>query len=50
MYVGWVLDKAISREEFAAGTKYPWLWRPWIFFMRWICPLAILLIFFSRQD
>lgn len=48
MYVGWVLDKSISREEFAAGTKYPWLWRPWIFFMRWICPLAILLILLQQ--
>ncbi|MBA3815828.1 MAG: sodium-dependent transporter [Parachlamydiaceae bacterium] len=48
IYVGWVLDKSISREEFLAGTKFGWLWHPWIFFMRWICPAAILLILLQQ--
>ena len=26
VYTGWFLDRAISREEFEAGTKYKWLW------------------------
>lgn len=48
IYVGWVLDKSISREEFTAGTKFGWLWRPWLFFMRWICPVAILFILLQQ--
>lgn len=48
IYSGWFLDKAIGKEEFEAGTKFGWLWRPWLFFMRWICPLAILLILLQQ--
>lgn len=48
IYAGWFLEKAISREEFEAGTKYGWLWRPWLFFMRWICPAAILIIILQQ--
>jgi neurotransmitter:Na+ symporter, NSS family len=44
IYTGWFLNKAISQEEFEAGTKYKWLWKPWLFFMRWIVPVAIFLI------
>lgn len=48
IYAGWFLEKAISKEEFEAGSKFGWLWRPWLFFMRWICPLAILLILLQQ--
>jgi len=48
IYVGWVLDKQISREEFEAGTAYKWLWRPWMFFMRWVAPMGILCILLQQ--
>jgi len=48
IYTGWVLDKRISEEEFAAGSFVPWLWRPWIFFIRWVVPVAILGIFLQE--
>jgi neurotransmitter:Na+ symporter, NSS family len=48
IYTGWFLDKEISRDEFQAGTKYKWLWRPWFFFMRWISPIAIFLIILQQ--
>lgn len=48
VYAGWFLDKAISKDEFEAGTKYPWLWRPWLFFMRWVAPVAILFILMQQ--
>ncbi|MEI8366499.1 MAG: sodium-dependent transporter [Parachlamydiaceae bacterium] len=48
IYTGWFLDKAISRDEFQAGSQYKWLWGPWLFFMRWVAPVAILLILMQQ--
>lgn len=44
IYTGWFLDPVICKTELQLGTKNKWLWHPWIFFMRWVAPLAILLI------
>lgn len=41
VYTGWVLKKEIAKEEFLSGTSLPWLFKPWLFFIRWIAPLAI---------
>lgn len=49
IYVGWVLDKQISQEEFNAGTAWKWMWRPWMFFMRWIAPVAIICIILQQS-
>lgn len=49
MFTGWFLDKQISQAEFNAGTKYYWLWRPWLFFMRWVAPIAILFIILQQS-
>jgi SNF family Na+-dependent transporter len=48
LYTGWVLDRALVREEFERGTWLKWLWRPWLFFMRWIIPVAISIIVFQK--
>lgn len=42
IFTGWVLDKQISQEEFAQGTAYKVLWKPWTFFMKWVAPIAII--------
>lgn len=44
LYTGWVLDPAIAKDEFEAGSEYKWLYRPWFFFVRWVAPVAILAI------
>jgi neurotransmitter:Na+ symporter, NSS family len=49
IFTGWFLDKQISREEFEAGTIMRWMWRPWLFFMRWIAPLAIIFIILQQS-
>lgn len=49
LYTGWVLEKKIAEEEFTEGTRLSWLWRPWIFFMRWVVPVAILGILFQES-
>lgn len=48
IYTGWILDPAVSKEEFQAGSQYKWLWRPWLFFMRWVAPLAVLCILLQQ--
>ena len=49
IFAGWFLDKTISSEEFEYGTKYKWLWRPWLFFIKWIAPIAILFIILQQS-
>lgn len=49
IFAGWILDKAISEEEFSFGTKFKWLFRPWIFFVRWVAPIAILCIMLQQS-
>lgn len=49
IYVGWFLDKQISEEEFTSGTVWKWMWRPWMFFMRWIAPIAIVCIVLQQS-
>lgn len=49
IFTGWVLDKQISHEEFQAGTVMRWLWRPWIFFIRWVAPVAIIFIILQQS-
>lgn len=49
VFTGWVLDKKISEEEFGTGTTFKMLWRPWMFFMRWVCPVAIIFIILQQS-
>lgn len=49
IFTGWVLDKQISSEEFNSGTTMRWLWRPWMFFIRWIAPVAIIFIILQQS-
>jgi NSS family neurotransmitter:Na+ symporter len=48
IYTGWVLDKRIAEEEFKTGSRMYWLWKPWIFFTKWVAPIAILVIIFQK--
>lgn len=44
LYTGWFLDQNIAKEEFSEGCKRPALYHVWLFFVRWIAPIAILAI------
>ena len=49
IFVGWILHKDISREEFRqGGTKYAF-WRVWLIFMRYIVPILILLVILQKS-
>jgi NSS family neurotransmitter:Na+ symporter len=49
IYVGWVLSPAMLKEEFQEGSKYGWLFKPWVFFIRWVAPIAIICIFLQQS-
>lgn len=49
IYAGWVLDYEIIKEEFLKGTKLGFLFNGWYFFMRYICPIGILLILLQKS-
>lgn len=44
IFAGWVLDKKLIQEEFLKGTRWVKLLKPWIFFVRWVAPLAIIIV------
>lgn len=49
IYAGWFLLPSISQEEFSSGTNYKSLWSVWLFFIRWITPVAIVLIILQQS-
>jgi len=49
LFVGWVMDKRVIREEFMIGTRLVFLYKPWRFFIRWIVPLTIGVIIVQKS-
>jgi NSS family neurotransmitter:Na+ symporter len=49
LYAGWFFDHKQSKEEFYAGTSFKWLYGIWLFFIRWIVPVAILAIMLQQS-
>lgn len=49
VFTGWFLDENIIKEEFYSGTTLRWMFRPWMFFMRWVAPVAIVFIILQRS-
>lgn len=49
LFTGFVLDKEVAKKEFLSGTKWGWLFTPWLFFIRWIVPIAIGLIILQQS-
>lgn len=49
IFAGWFLDKEMSKEEFCSGTVMRWMWRPWLFFMRWVAPVGIVFIILQQS-
>jgi len=49
IFVGWVMDKKVVQEEFFFGTKEVFLYHVWKFFLRWIVPLAIVIIMLQKS-
>lgn len=44
IFTGWILDKKLAQEEFVKGTKWAKLYYPWRFFVRYVAPIAIIVV------
>lgn len=49
IFVGWNVDRYKRVEEYLSGTNFGWFYRPWLFLLRWVAPVAILLIILQKS-
>jgi NSS family neurotransmitter:Na+ symporter len=42
--VGWKMRRADALDEFTRGAKSAFFAKPWLFLIKWICPLIVLII------
>ncbi|MDJ0652413.1 MAG: sodium-dependent transporter [Simkaniaceae bacterium] len=47
-FIGYVMEKELTREEFLKGTQLRFFFRPWFFMLRYIAPLAVLVIILEQ--
>jgi neurotransmitter:Na+ symporter, NSS family len=45
VFVGWFVPSSYTREQFVTGSKLGGLYPGWLFLIRYVVPLAILLVF-----
>ena len=50
IFMGWVVNKELCKAEFESETAYKWLFKPWLFFIKWIAPVAIILIIAQQAE
>ena len=50
IFTGWVVDKKQLYQAFSEGSKARWLFTPWLFFLRWIIPVATILILLYKSN
>ncbi len=50
LFTGWFLDTSMLEHEFKEGSSLKWLWRPWVFFIRWLAPIAIIAILLQMAE
>ncbi|MCB1110062.1 MAG: sodium-dependent transporter [Chlamydiia bacterium] len=48
LFIGIVMKKELSREEFMRGTSMRLLFGPWFFLVRYIAPLAVIIIILEQ--
>ncbi|MCC5831533.1 MAG: sodium-dependent transporter [Chlamydiales bacterium] len=49
LFAGWVIDKMLRRAGFLEGSSWLWLFKPWLFLVRWIVPIAVVLIMLEQS-
>ena len=48
-FIGWKMDKSTVWQEFLTGSKWGFLWRFWLFFIRFIVPVAVFGILLQKS-
>lgn len=50
IFLGWVVCPEIRLKEFMEGTSLGWLYKPWVILLKYIAPLAIILIILNQTQ
>lgn len=50
IFVGWIMDQKVAKREFLFGTQLTRLPTLWFFCVRWLVPLAILVIILQEAE
>ena len=48
IFTGWFLPNDLRKEEFSKNSPGWWAYKPWLFFLRFVAPVAIILIFLNK--
>ncbi|MBS0622661.1 MAG: sodium-dependent transporter [Verrucomicrobia bacterium] len=48
IFAGWVVSTKVQREEFSTGSVFGWLFGLWQLFVRFIVPVAIILVMLQQ--
>jgi NSS family neurotransmitter:Na+ symporter len=48
LFIGIVMKKELTKEEFLRGTTMGYLFKPWFFMVRYVAPLAVALIILEQ--
>lgn len=49
IFAGWVFTKAKKENAFNSGSTLRLFFKPWLFLVRWLVPLAVLFIFLQQS-
>ena len=49
VFAGWVIDRKVKRDGFLGGTKWRWIYRPWLFLVRWVVPIGVIFIILDQS-
>ncbi len=49
IFAGWILEKELRKTAFTEGTKWLFLFKPWLFLVRWIVPVGVILIMLQQS-
>ena len=44
IFIGWRMKKSEIYGEFTQGAKRAWVVKPWLFMVRWVAPIAVIII------
>lgn len=48
-FIGWAMPRDLCFQEFLKGSSWGWLLKPWFFMIRWLAPIATLLIILHKS-
>lgn len=50
IFVGWAMEKEDRFQEFISGTRFAWLYKPWLILLKFGAPLAVILIILHQSN